>query len=482
MSLPFDKYEIVIGLEVHAQLNTLSKAFSSDAAYYGAPPNSLIDPVSLGHPGVLPKINRKQIDFAVSLGLAMNCEIRKNNEFSRKNYFYPDLPKGYQITQFDTPICERGEVIIDTKGEQKKIGITRIHIEEDSGKSIHDLDPYFTLIDLNRAGVPLLEIVTEPDLRSSQEAYSYLTEVRKLVRYLGICDGNMEEGSLRCDANISVMLKGSDRFGERVEVKNMNSIRNVQRALDYEMFRQIEEVEKGEKIIQSTRGFDPVKGSTFLMRTKEDAHDYRYFNEPDLPPVVLTDEYINKIRLKLPELPRALFEKYIASYGLSEYDAGVLTDDKSTAEYFEQLSEECGDYKLAANWVMGAVKTYLNEHALHMNDFPLPSLRLSALILLVKEGKISHSIANQKIFPEMLNSKKRPKEIALELNLLQDMEDDSIFNFIDMALSKYPDKVEEYKNGKKGLLGLFMGEVMKLSKGKADPKKTNQWIREKLEQ
>ena len=483
MNIPFDKYDTVIGLEVHAQLKTASKAFSSDGAYYGAPSNTLIDPISLGHPGTLPVLNKKQVELAVRLGLALNCQIRKRNEFSRKNYFYPDLPKGYQITQFDTPICFEGSLVIETNNGVKHIGITRIHMEEDSGKSTHDLDPYFTLVDLNRAGVPLVEIVSEPEMSSSDEAYAYLTEIRKLVRYLDVCDGNMEEGSLRCDANVSVMLKGAKEFGEKVEVKNMNSIRNVKRALDYEVKRQIIALENGEEIQQSTRGFDPVKGSTFLMRLKEDAHDYRYFNEPDLPPLVLDEVYIDEVRKKLPALPRQLVEKYTSEFGLSKYDALVLTDDKAIAEYFEELAGICGDYKLAANWVMGPVKAYLNEHAIELSQFPLKVRRLAKLVSLVQEGKINHSTANQKLFPALIEDQEsNAEQLANKMNLLQDIEEDDIRTYIDEALAQYPDKVVAYRNGKKGLLGLFMGEVMKRSKGKADPKKTNQWLRMKLEE
>ena len=481
MAMPYDKYEVVIGLEIHAQLLTSSKAFSPDPAYYGAPPNTLVDPRSLGHPGILPKLNSKQIEFAIKLGLATNSEIRRENRFSRKNYFYPDLPKGYQITQFDTPICEGGHIDIDIDGELKSIGLTRIHMEEDSGKSTHDLDPYYTLVDLNRAGVPLLEIVSEPDIRSSKEAYQYLTEFRKLLRYLDICDGNMEEGSMRCDANISVRLKGEKGFGEKVEVKNMNSIRNVQRALEHEIKRQIDLIESGGAVEQSTRRFDAVNGTTSLMRTKEDAHDYRYFCEPDLPPVIVEVEYINQLSKKLPPLPRQLQKRYVNEYGLSDYDAKVLTDDKKTAEYFEALSTECKDYKLAANWIMGPVKNHLNEHAIGLEDFSLDPNRLASLIIMIKDGKISHSAANQKVFKKLIETDTSPQEIAESMNLIQNMEEGELAQFVIEALDQYPDKVIEYKNGKKGLLGLFMGEVMKRSKGKADPKKANQILKEKLE-
>ena len=332
------KYKVVIGLEVHAQMLTASKAYSSDANRYGDAPNTLVSPITLGHPGTLPVMNEKTIEYAIRLGLACSCHISEHQHFARKNYFYPDLPKGYQITQDKTPICTGGQIIIrDEHGNEKPVRLTRIHMEEDAGKSIHDIDVYDTLVDLNRAGVPLLEIVTEPDIESSQEAYNYVTEVRKLVRYLDICDGNMEEGSLRCDANISVMLKDATVYGTKVEVKNMNSIRNVQRAIEFEISRQIETLENGGTLSQETRAFDALKGITVSLRTKEAANDYRYFPEPDLPPLHIHQAAIDKVQASMPPLPRALFEKYTQTLNLSEYDAYNLTDSKVIALYFEQL-------------------------------------------------------------------------------------------------------------------------------------------------
>lgn len=478
-----DKYEAVIGLEIHIQLNTLSKAYSSDSTEFGNLPNTNVSVISLGHPGTLPKANKKVIEYAVKLGLACNCNITEFNGYARKNYFYADLPKGYQITQDKTPICTGGYITIKNKeGIEKRIHLTRIHMEEDAGKSLHDQDPYDTLIDLNRAGVPLLEIVSEPEIKSGEEAYQYVTEVRKLVRYLEICDGNMEEGSMRCDANISIMPKGSKVYGTKVEVKNMNSIRNVQRAIEYEIKRQAELLEKGEKIIQETRSFDAVSGTTFSLRTKEGADDYRYFPEPDLQPVIVTEEYKQKIKSTLPPLPDELFKKYTEIFKLSSYDAGVLTESKEIALYFEELIKHCNNYKAAANWVMGEIKSYLNERALHINNFPLSPKTIALLIGLIEEGKVSHSTASQKIFPLLIeNPSKSPLEIAQENNLIQESNAESILPMIEEVLAKYPEKVEEYKAGKKGLLGLFIGEVMKLSKGKADPKLTNQLVREKLE-
>ncbi len=478
----YDKYEAVIGLEVHAQLLTKSKAYSSDSTEYGVLPNTNISPITLGHPGTLPKSNKKVIEYAVRLGLACKSTIREVNEYARKNYFYADLPKGYQITQDKTPICEGGYISIkQTDGSEKKINLIRIHMEEDAGKSIHDIDPFDTLIDLNRAGVPLVEIVSAPDLRSGEEAYKYLTEVRKLVRYLEICDGNMEEGSLRCDANVSVRLKGAAEFGKRTEVKNMNSIRNVQRAIEFEIKRQIEAIEKGEVITQDTRSFDAVAGTTFIMRSKEMANDYRYFPEPDLQPVIVSQEYIAKVKSTLPPLPNDLLMKYI-SLGLSEYDAGVLTDSKEIALYFEEIISKTKNTKAAANWLTVQVKSYLNDNAIHISDFKVTPERIAQLVDFIDSGKVSHTIAIQKIFPVMLEgTDKTPSQIAEENGWVQESDTGALTEFVKQAIAKYPEKVTEYKGGKTNLLGLFMGEVMKLSKGKADPKVATELVKQMLE-
>jgi aspartyl-tRNA(Asn)/glutamyl-tRNA(Gln) amidotransferase subunit B len=478
----YDKYEAVIGLEVHAQLSTKSKAYSSDSTEFGVLPNTNVSPISLGHPGTLPKTNKKVIEYAVRLGLACKCTIREVNEYARKNYFYADLPKGYQITQDKTPICTGGYITIklDT-GTEKNINLTRIHMEEDAGKSIHDIDPSDSLIDLNRAGVALLEIVSEPEIKNGDEAYQYLTEVRKLVRYLDICDGNMEEGSLRCDANISVMLKGSKKFGQRNEVKNMNSIRNVQRAIEYEIKRQIEAIENGEEIQQDTRSFDAVAGTTFVLRSKEMANDYRYFPEPDLQPVVVSQEYISKVKAALPPLPNDLFKKYV-SLGLSTYDAGVLTDSKEIALYFEEIIAQTKNTKAASNWLMVQVKSFLNDNALHISDFKITPKRIAELVDFIDTGKVSHTIATQKIFPKMLEEPtKSASQIAEENNWIQESDSGALTEFVNQAIAKYPEKVIEYKNGKTSLLGLFMGEVMKLSKGKADPKIATELVKQQLE-
>ncbi len=477
------KYEVVIGLEVHAQMLTKSKAYSNDVNEFGAHPNTNISVISLGHPGTLPKMNKKTIEFAIKLGLACGCNIAPEQYFARKNYFYPDLPKGYQITQDKTPICTGGSIHIKLEdGSDKEIGITRIHMEEDAGKSIHDVDVFDTLVDLNRAGVPLLEIVSEPDMRSSQEAYNYLTEVRKLVRYLDICDGNMEEGSMRCDANISVMLKGAAEFGTKVEVKNMNSIRNVQRAIEFEVIRQIEALERGETLYMETRSFDALKNSTISMRSKEAANDYRYFPEPDLQPLVMDDKLIASIKAEMPALPRELFLKYTKELGLTEYDAFILTDNKGIALYYEALIALTKNYKAAANWMMGDIKSYLNEFGVDIEDFPLKPEKIVALINLIEQGKISSSVASQKIFPEMLKQiDKTPLELAESMNLIQDSNEDSILGFINEVIKQHPSEVERYKNGEKQLTGFLMGQLMKISKGKADPKAANELMRKTLE-
>lgn len=477
-----EKYETIIGLEVHIQLLTNSKAFSSDPAEFGAMPNTNVSVISLGHPGTLPMFNRRTAEFAVRLGLACGCTIRRENQFARKNYFYADLPKGYQITQDKTPVCTGGKIRIKTADGARDIHLTRIHMEEDAGKSMHDQDPYDSLIDLNRAGVPLLEMVSEPELRSPEEAYAYLTEVRKLVRYLEICDGNMEEGSLRCDANISVRLKGAKEFGTKVEVKNMNSIRNVQRAIEFEVKRQVEALEKGETIVQETRSFDAVNGITFSLRSKEAANDYRYFPEPDLCPLILDESYIDSIRAQMPALPEELFNRFTGEYQLSDYDAGILTDSKPMALYFDALCRETTSYKAAANWMNGPVKSWLNERALEMEDFPLSPAQLSSLIALIESGKTSFSVASQKIMPLMIeNPGSTAEAIAAANNLLQTSDSDQLQQWIYEAIQRYPEKVQEFKNGKKGLVGLFMGEVMKISKGKADPKTANRLVMEALE-
>lgn len=478
----FDKYELVVGLEIHAQLFTNSKIFSSDPASFGAEPNNHTSLVSLGLPGSLPKLNKKVVSYAVKMGLATNCIVNRVSRFDRKNYFYADLPKGYQITQDELPICQKGYISILLKDKtEKKIRLNRIHMEEDAGKSIHDKHDTYSLIDLNRAGVPLIEIVSEPDLRSAEEAAAYLSEVRKVVRYLGICDGNMEEGSLRCDANISVRLKGASEYGSRCEVKNLNSIRNLQRAVNYEFRRQVEVIENGGKIDQNTLNFDASTGITSVLRSKEMAFDYRYFPEPDLPPLVLTEELIQQIKDELPELPEQRIKRYTKEYGLSEYDALLLTSDRAVSDYFQEVIKFTKNYKSAANWINGTVQSYLNGGSDDDSFTKIKPEALATIISLVDDGKINNSAATQQLFPALI---KNPTvdilDLVQELNLLIDTGGDKLLNYIDQAIAMYPDKVIEYNKGKKGVLGLFMGEVMKLSKGKIDPKTANKLVIEKL--
>jgi len=478
-----NKYELVIGLEVHAQLLTQSKMYTSDSTEYGNLPNTHISVITLGHPGTLPKVNRKAVEFAIKMGLACDCSITRHNIFARKNYFYPDLPKGYQVTQDKNPICVGGTVPITLPdGSKKSVALTRIHMEEDAGKSMHLAGEVDTLVDFNRAGVPLIEIVSEPDMRSSDEAYAYLAEIKKLVRYLDICDGNMEEGSLRCDANVSVRLRGAAEYGKKVEVKNMNSFRNVVRAIEHEFERQVEMSEANIEIISETRTFDAATGLTASMRTKEDLNDYRYFPEPDLSPVIVSEEWLESVRESMPALPRELHHKFLNQYGLSEYDAGVLTDSKEIALYFEEVCLHTKNYKGAANWVMGPVKSYLNELTLHISDFPISAKSLAELIAIIDEGKINFSVASQKVYPEMLlNNSKRPIEIAQDLNLIQESDEGSLKPIIETVLAENASKVEEYRSGKKGLMAMFMGQVMKKSQGKADPKVATKLLTEILE-
>lgn len=482
MAINYDAYEIVVGLEVHAQLLTRTKLFCGDSAVFGAEPNTQISPVTLALPGALPRLNKLAVEYAIRMGLACHSEIERNNYFARKNYFYPDLPKGYQISQHTTPICKGGRVGIRTAAGEREIHLNRIHLEEDAGKSLHDVDPDCTSIDLNRAGVPLIEIVTEPEIRSADEAYAYLTELRQLLRYLEICDGNMEEGSMRCDANVSVRLKGETVLGTKVEVKNLNSIRNVRRAIEFEARRLIGLLAAGEPIQQQTRSFDASDGTTFPLRTKEEANDYRYFADPDLPPFQVTDEFLEKVRASVPALPEQLLQRYIRELQLPEYDARVLVSDKDCAAYFERLITHTSNYKAAANWMLGPARSGLNECSQEWKDLAVPPDALAALIRLVEEGRVSFSIAAERIYPVLLGEPSRkPLDIAVALNLLQSSDTTEIAVWIEQALAGMPDKVMEYKKGKKGLIGLFVGEVKKLSKGKADPKLTNQLLLEKLE-
>ncbi len=477
------KYTAVIGLEVHAQLLTKSKIFAADGTTFGASPNTQVSAITLGHPGSLPKLNKQVVELAVKMGLACNCEIARETIFDRKNYFYPDLPKGYQITQDRAPICRKGYVTIRLKEgtEKKNIHLSKIHMEEDAGKSVHLAGHPDTLVDLNRAGMPLIEIVSEPDLRSSEEAAAFLSEVRKIVRYLNICDGNMEEGSLRCDANVSVMLNDATVYGNKVEIKNMNSIRNVQRAIDYEIERQIIDIEAGIPIISETRLFDVSTGATAGMRTKETLTDYRYFPEPDLSPITISDEWMEKIRASMGILPQELYSELTEQYQLPHYDAAILTESKEFALYYKAVAAHTSNYKAASNWMMIAVKSYLNDTGISIAEFPVSPVHLAELIDLIDSGKISHTAANQFVFPELVKHDESAIQIAQRLNLIQETDTSSILLAIEKTIEKFPDKVKEYKKGKKGLIGMFMGEVMKLSQGKADPKIANRLLKESLE-
>ncbi len=482
MSQPRDKYTVVIGLEIHAQLSTKSKIYSRDSTTFGSAPNTNVSVVTLAHPGTLPYLNKKVLDYAIKMGLACNSEITRKNIFCRKNYFYPDLPKGYQLTQDKTPICIGGTVLIRTKKGEKYVKLNRIHVEEDAGKSIHQNEETDTLVDLNRAGVALIEIVTEPDLGSAAEAAQTMMEIRKLVRYLDVCDGNMEEGSIRCDANVSIMPKCSTVFGPKVELKNMNSIKQIKNAIEHEIDRQVGIVEAGGEIISETRTYDPATGDSIGMREKEELNDYRYFPEPDLSPVYVTDEWLDEIRNELPVLPEQWRTKFIEEYGLPEYDTGVLTDSREIAKFFNAVCQETQNYKAASNWVMGPVKSYLNDHKIGIDDFPLTPKKLAELIELIDSGKISYSSASQQLFSAWIKTPKiAALEIAEKLNLIQESDSDSLEEVVREVVDKFPDKVKEYNKGKKGLIGMFMGEVMKATKGKADPKITNQLLRDKLE-
>lgn len=477
-----DKYELVIGLEVHAQLLTESKAYNTDPASFGDDPNENVGLITLALPGTLPKANTKVVDYAIRMGLACNSAITEYNFYDRKNYFYPDLPKGYQITQDKTPICRGGYVDIELKdGAQKRVGLTRIHMEEDAGKSLHLPGAPESLIDLNRAGTPLIEIVSEPDMRSSQEAYAYLVEVHRLVRYLGICDGNMEEGSFRCDANISVRPWGQKEFGKKVEVKNMNSFRNVARAIEKEAERQIELAEAGIEIVSETRMFDGGTGETYSLRTKESLNDYRYFPEPDLQPVIVDEVRLNRVKGDMPVLPKELFQKFTTEYSLSAYDANVLIEERETAEYYQTVTALTKNYKAASNWITGPIKALQNSSAKTLAELALSPEHLAELISLIDAGKLSFSVASQRLLPILIETGEPPLPAAVRLNLIMDQDAAGLEPVIKEILERYPDKVAEYKAGKKGLLGLFVGEVMKATKGKANPKDANRLVTEALE-
>jgi aspartyl-tRNA(Asn)/glutamyl-tRNA(Gln) amidotransferase subunit B len=475
-----NKYEAVIGLEIHAQLATYSKLFCGDATRFGAAPNTHISPITMGHPGTLPKTNKKAVEYAIKMGIACESTIEQNNYFARKNYFYPDLPKGYQISQHTTPICVGGRVAIQLNGQTSYVQLNRIHLEEDAGKSIHDISPTDTCIDLNRAGTPLIEMVTEPCLHSAEEAFQYVTEVRKLVRWLGICDGNMEEGSLRCDANISVRLKGVTTLGTKVEVKNLNSIRNIKKAIEFEIERLIGLVESGETIIQQTRSFDANNDSTFAIRDKEDANDYRYFPDPDLAPFHITEEYIHTIKATLPALPEQLKLAWKSSLGLSDYDIDQITENKEEADFFANWIQTTTHYKAAVNWILGPIREYLHETGLTYTELHTSMTQLNDLLNLVESNQLSFANATGKVFRGIVGTNIQALQFAQDHQLIQNNSTDTINQWVEQVLNAHPEKVAAYKKGKKGLMGIFVGEVKKISKGQADPKITTQILEKKL--
>jgi aspartyl-tRNA(Asn)/glutamyl-tRNA(Gln) amidotransferase subunit B len=479
-TIAHEKYEAVIGLEVHAQLLTESKAFAPVSTEFGGAPNTQVTPLCLGHPGTLPVLNENLVRYTIKMGMATNCKVAEKSIFARKNYFYPDLPKGYQISQYETPVCYDGEIHIEMEDYEKTIGLTRIHMEEDAGKSIHDQDPRNTLVDLNRAGVPLIEIVSEPDMRTPQEAYAYLTKIKQIVQYLEICDGNMEEGSLRCDANVSVRPRGQKELGTRTELKNMNSFKNVERAIQFEIERQIELIEAGGEVVQQTLLWDAGRMETRQMRSKEEAHDYRYFPEPDIPPVVITQVMLDEIKSELPEMPDTRLQRFINELQLNEEDARTLTENRGLADYYEETLQHLNEPKAVANVIMTEVLRVLNEESISISDFKITSNRLAELISLKHDDKINSS-AMQQIFNEMLeNGKSSAEELAKEMNLIQVSDTGFIEPIIDEVIDQNPDEVKRFREGKKQLIGFFIGKVMQRSKGKANPKQVREIIIDKL--
>ena len=476
-----DKYEVVIGLEVHAQLKTKSKIFAPDSTEFGSEQNSHTSAITLGMPGVLPVLNKECVNMGILLGLALNCEIPNRCKFDRKQYFYPDLPKGYQISQYDEPICVNGW--LNVKG--KRIGITRAHLEEDAGKLVHVgaagiNGATYSLVDLNRAGTPLLEIVSEPDMRSSEEARNYMEELRNIVRYLGVCDGNLEEGSMRCDANISIMPKGSDKFGTRAEIKNVNSFSALQRAIEYEIDRQIEIVEEGGEVVQETRLWDDNLKETRSMRGKEDAHDYRYFPEPDLMPLEISREWVEDIRKTMPELPEQKRQRYM-SLGLSEYDAGVIVEQMASALFFDKVLELGANPKTAVNFMMGEIAAYLKENKVEIDETKLTPENLAELISLIEKGTISNNIGKQILVEEMITKGEKASAIVEKKGLSQISDEGAIKEIVEKVVNSHPAEIESYRNGKTNLLGFFVGQVMKETKGRANPKTVNELVRKILE-
>ena len=473
-----NKYEVVIGLEVHAQVLSESKLFSTSSTKFGSEPNTQVSLVDVAFPGMLPVINEFCVRQAVKTGIGLNAKINKRSIFDRKNYFYADLPQGYQISQFKDPIVGEGTVVLDLPKGPKTIGIERLHLEQDAGKSIHDIDPVSTLVDLNRSGVALMEIVSKPDLRSPEEVNLYIKKLRSIMRYLGTCDGNMQEGSLRADVNVSVRRLGNDKFGTRCEIKNVNSIKFMQLAIEYEANRQVELLEEGGKVNQETRLFDTKKNQTRSMRSKEDAHDYRYFPDPDLLPLEFDDQFIDDIKKDIPELPDQKKNRFIEKFKLTPYEATILVSDLETSKFFEKVIEN-SDVKLSANWITGELFALLNEKNLEINQSPISPENLSKLINLISDGTISGKIAKT-IFVEMSNEGRDPKKIVDEKGLKQQSDPKKLEKIVDKVISDNPDNVQKYKSGKDKLFGFFVGQVMKASSGKANPKLVNDILKKKL--
>jgi aspartyl-tRNA(Asn)/glutamyl-tRNA(Gln) amidotransferase subunit B len=473
-------FQPVIGLEVHAQLLTRSKIFCGCSTEFGAPPNAHTCAVCLGMPGVLPVLNETVVEFAVRVGRALGCRINPVSIWARKNYFYPDLPKGYQISQYDQPLCEHGALEIDTDDGPRRVRILRIHLEEDAGKNVHDAGGGESLVDLNRSGVPLVEIVSEPDIRSSSEAAEYLKALRDILVYLGVNDGNLEEGSFRCDANVSVMRKGASQYGQRVELKNINSFRFVQKAIDYEIGRQVELIESGGRVAQETRLFDAVRGETRSMRSKEEAHDYRYFPEPDLPPLRIPAGYVERIERELPELPRAKLHRFVGTYGLPAYDAKILVGDRALADLFEKVQAVYkGPAKKLSNWFLGELLRLMKEEAREVGALRFTPPQFASLLEMVDAGELSNNAAKD-VFAEMFRTGRSPREVAQEKGLIQVQDTGAVEAAVDAVLAANPGEVEKYRAGKKQVLGFLVGQVMKASKGKANPQQVNEALRKKL--
>ena len=474
-----DNYEVIIGLEVHAELSTKTKIFCSCPTKFGASPNTQVCPICMAMPGTLPVLNEKVVEYAVKAGLATNCEIEKNSKNDRKNYFYPDLPKSYQISQFDKPLCKNGYVEINVNNTKKKIGITRIHIEEDAGKLNHDDFSGGSLVDLNRAGVPLIEIVSEPDLRSSEEAEIYLKKLKSILEYIEVSDCKMQEGSFRADVNVSVRKKGDSKLGTRTEMKNMNSFRSITRGIEYEIDRQIEVIESGEKVEQETLRWDDVSGKTFSMRDKEDAQDYRYFPEPDLVAIKLSDEYIENVRKTLPELPESRKERYLTQYNLSEKDANIITSSKYLSDLFENAIKVCNNPKAVNNWIISDISRILNEKEMEASEIPFNAEQLGNLVILIDKGTISSSIG-KKVLEELFENPKDPEEIIKEKGWIQISDENEIKEIALKILEANPQSVADYKAGKDRALGFLVGQAMKQTKGKANPKMLNEIFLEEL--